>query len=407
MSDMYRPSRDEFTRLMDEFKPVPVLREIVGDFETPVASFKKIVKDDPAFLLESVEHGERWGRNSFIGLDPFLVMTSRDGKVSFEGAPPDVNLEAKTPLEQMRSVLEYFRPAEVGGLPPFHAGAVGYLGYDVVRYLENLPQTTLDDVGVPEMLLMFPRTILAFDHLKQKITLVSNGVPGDTYEEVVGRIERVVKQLAQPLSYQPANVRSAEIQLPQSTMTQEQYEKAVLRAQEYIAAGDIFQVVPSHRFSTTLEADPFDVYRVLRLINPSPYMFFLSHSEITVIGSSPEPLVQVQGRRIVQRPIAGTKPRGKTDEEDAAIEESFVNDEKERAEHVMLVDLARNDVGRVSEYGTVQVEELLVVEKYSHVMHLVSQVSGELREDCSAIDALFASFPAGTVSGAPKIRAME
>lgn len=407
MSEAYLPSKDDFARLVQEFNPVPVLKEIVGDFETPVASFRKIVKDEPAFLLESVEQGERWGRYSFIGLDPFLVMTSRDGEVSFEGNLPDLALEGKTPLEQMRTVLEHFSTPEVGGLPPFHSGAVGYLGYDVVRYLEKLPQTTLDDVGVPEMLLMFPRTIVAFDHLRQKITLVSNAVPGDTYDEAIGRIEDIVKRLGQPLDYLPADVRPVEVELPQSTMTQEQYEKAVLRAKEYIAAGDIFQVVPSHRFSTRLEADPFDVYRVLRLINPSPYMFFLNHPEIGVIGSSPEPLVRVQGKKIIQRPIAGTKPRGKTEAEDAAIEEAFLTDEKERAEHVMLVDLARNDVGRVAQYGTVVVEELLSVEKYSHVMHLVSQVSGQLRDECSALDALFASFPAGTVSGAPKIRAME
>lgn len=407
MSEVYLPSKDDFARLMEEFNPVPVLKEIVGDFETPVASFKKIVKDEPAFLLESVEQGERWGRYSFIGLDPFLVMTSRDGEVSFEGNLPDVALEGKTPLEQMRTVLQHFSTPVVGGLPPFHSGAVGYLGYDVVRYLEKLPQTTLDDVGVPEMLLMFPRTIVAFDHLRQKITLVSNAGPGDTYNKAIGRIEDVVQRLGRPLDYLPADVRPVDVELPQSTMTQEQYEKAVLKAKEYISAGDIFQVVPSHRFSTRLDADPFDVYRVLRLINPSPYMFFLNHPEIAVIGSSPEPLVRVQGKKIVQRPIAGTKPRGKTEAEDAAIEEAFLTDEKERAEHVMLVDLARNDIGRVSQYGTVVVEELLSVEKYSHVMHLVSQVSGQLRDECSAIDALFASFPAGTVSGAPKIRAME
>jgi anthranilate synthase component I len=408
----FLPSPDVFDRLASEYPVVPVWREVVADVETPVSAFLK-VQDGArhAFLLESVEGGERWGRYSFIGLDPFLVMTSRDGAVEWEGTPPlgaaAAVAEGRSPLEILRLVLEAYRTPALAALPPLHAGAVGYLGYDVVRYLERLPQTTVDEVGVPELMLMFPRSLLVFDHLKQVIAVVSNVVEGDTYEAAATRADALVEALGRPLRYRPVEPGEAEPELPPSSMTQEQYEAAVDNAKEHILAGDIFQVVLSHRFSAPLSADPFDVYRVLRLVNPSPYMFYLRHPEITVVGSSPEPLVKVQGRHVVQRPIAGTRPRGATEEEDAALSAELVADEKERAEHVMLVDLARNDVGRVSAFGSVNVDELMVVERYSHVMHIVSQVSGHLDEHRSALDALYASFPAGTVTGAPKIRAME
>jgi anthranilate synthase component 1 len=411
----YLPSVEDFERLAAEYPVVPVWREVVADVETPVSAFLKVSgPDEPghhAFLLESVEGGERWGRYSFVGLDPFLVMTSREGMVSWEGTPPPAAeaalAEGRTPLEVFRQVLESYRTPALAGLPPLHTGAVGYLGYDVVRYLERLPQTTVDEVGVPELMLMFPRSLLVFDHLRQRIAVVSNVVEGDSYWAAVARGDALVEALGRPLPYRPVEQRHAEPDLPGSSMTQEQYEHAVEQAKEHILAGDIFQIVLAHRFSTPLEADPFDVYRVLRLVNPSPYMFYLRHPEVTVIGSSPEPLVKVQGRTVIQRPIAGTRPRGQTDEEDAALAAELVADEKERAEHVMLVDLARNDVGRVSTYGSVKVDELMVVERYSHVMHIVSQVSGELADGLTALDALYASFPAGTVTGAPKIRAME
>lgn len=403
----YLPSQADFERLSSEFSVVPVFRDVIADLETPVSAFLKVAAGEQAFLLESVEHGERWGRYSFVGVDPFLVMTSHEGKVSWEGDPPSFAPRQGTPLEILQGVLEGYRAPALGGLPPLHGGAVGYLGYDVVRYLERLPHTTLDDVGVPELMMMFPRVLLAFDHFRQRVTVVSNVVQGDDYDKAIARIDQVVEGLGKPLAYEPVEARDVEVELPASTMTREQYESAIEKAKEYIFAGDIFQVVLSHRFSTRLTADPFDVYRLLRLINPSPYMFYLRHPEITVIGSSPEPLIKVQGTRVVQRPIAGTLPRGKTEEEDLALEKEILTDEKERAEHVMLVDLARNDVGRVCRYGSVKVEELMIVERYSHVMHLVSQVSGELSPGSTAIDALYASFPAGTLSGAPKIRAME
>jgi anthranilate synthase component 1 len=396
----YFPAREEFDALAAEYPVVPVWRRVISDLETPVSAFMKLCGDGPAFLLESVEHGERWGRYSFVGVDPFLVMTSKDGIVS------GTDSSESTPLEALRSVLEQHRSPHLDGLPPFFSGAVGYLGYDVVRYLERLPQTTKDDVGAPEMLLMFPRTVVAFDHLRQQATIVTNAT-GDGYDAALGRCEELAARLGSAIEYRPLELGEAGFEEPQSTMTREQYEQAVLKSKEYIAAGDIFQVVMSHRFSQPLRSDPFDVYRILRLVNPSPYMFFIRHPDITVLGSSPEPLVKVQGRHVTQRPIAGTRPRGSTPEEDQRIEEDFVSDIKERAEHVMLVDLARNDLGRVARYGSVSVEELMIVERYSHVMHLVSQVSAELADGKSALDALYDSFPAGTVSGAPKIRAME
>jgi len=409
----YRPSRDEFEGLAAEYPVVPVWSEVVGDLETPVSAFLKVGlrlgESRHAFLLESVEGGERWGRYSFIGVDPFLVMVCRDGEVTWEGELPAGARPAEggTPLEILRRVLESYQMPELAGLPPLHAGAVGYLGYDVVRYLERLPQTTTDDAGVPEMMLMFPRSLLVFDHLRQRVTVVSNVVAGDCYDDAVARSDELVACLGNPLPYRPLEIAPIEVTLPPSTMSREAFEEAVEAAREHIFAGDVFQVVLSQRFTAPFTADPFDVYRVLRLVNPSPYMFFLRHPDITVIGSSPEPLIKVQHGHVTQRPIAGTRPRGATEEEDLALEAELLADEKERAEHVMLVDLARNDVGRVCRYGSVTVDELMVVERYSHVMHMVSQVSGELAEGASAIDALYASFPAGTVSGAPKIRAME
>ncbi|MGH2704139.1 MAG: anthranilate synthase component I [Actinomycetota bacterium] len=403
----YLPAREEYEALAARFPVVPVWREVIADLETPVSAFLKIGSGERAFLLESVEHGERWGRYSFLGVDPFLVMSAREGKVQWEGSPPPGVPSEGTPLEILRGVLDAYPAPALAGLPPFHGGAVGYLGYDVVRYLERLPDTTSKDVDVPELLLMFTRTLLVFDHLRQRMTVVSNVVEGDDYDQAIARSEDLVARLGEPLAYRPISAGKAEVTLPPSTMSREDYEAAVERAKEYILAGDIFQVVPSQRFSMPLAADPFDVYRILRLVNPSPYMFFVRHPEITVIGSSPEPLIKVQGRHVLQRPIAGTRPRGATDEEDLALEHELLADEKERAEHVMLVDLARNDIGRVARYGSVHIDELMVVERYSHVMHLVSQVSGELDEGRTGLDALYASFPAGTVTGAPKIRAME
>jgi anthranilate synthase component I len=404
------PTRERFEELATQFNAVPVWTEVIADLETPVSTYMKLTSgadpSSPSFLLESVEHGERWGRYSFVGIDPYLVMTSHDGEVELRGLAVN-DLGEGTPLDKVRALLQHFSAPLIPELPPLTAGGVGFLGYDVVRYLERLPQTTLADVELPELMLIFARTLFVFDHLRQRITVVSNVVDGDTYEDAVERTGKLIAMLGEPLVYSPREAHGVDVELPPSTMAEQDYHDAVNKAKEYIRAGDIFQFVPSHRFAAPLKGDPLDVYRMLRLVNPSPYMFFLRHPEITMIGSSPEPLIKVQGRRVIQRPIAGTRPRGTTEEEDLAHEESLLADEKERAEHIMLVDLARNDIGRVSRFGTVEVEEFMVVERYSHVMHLTSQVAGELAEGKTGLDALYASFPAGTVSGAPKIRAME
>jgi len=406
----YSPSKERFDELAKQFNIVPVWTEVIADLETPVSTYMKLVQGadpaSPSFLLESVEHGERWGRYSFVGVDPFLVMTSHGGKVELKGHLPN-GLAEGTPLEKIRELLSRFSAPFIPELPPLSAGGVGFLGYDVVRYLEELPQTTLADVDFPELMLIFARTVFVFDHLRQRITVVSNVVDHDGYEQAIERTRKLVAKLGEPLRYVPKEAHKAEFDLPPSTMKEQDYHDAVNKAKEYIQAGDIFQVVPSHRFSAPVEGDPLEIYRMLRLVNPSPYMFFLRHPEITMIGSSPEPLIKVNGRRVIQRPIAGTRPRGETEEEDLDHEKSLLADEKERAEHVMLVDLARNDIGRVSTYGSVEVEEFMVIERYSHVMHMTSQVAGELAEGKTGLDALYASFPAGTVSGAPKIRAME
>ncbi|MGQ0679767.1 MAG: anthranilate synthase component I [Actinomycetota bacterium] len=410
MTLQFAPGPERFAELAAQFNVVPVWTEVIADLETPVSTYMKLVEgaapDSISYLLESVEHGQRWGRYSFVGVDPFLVATSHEGEVKLTGQVPG-DVRAATPLETVRRLLGSFSAPVLPELPPLIAGGVGYLSYDVVRYLEKLPQTTLADVAVPELMLIFARTLFIFDHLRQQITVVTNVVGDETYEGAIDRTNELIARLGRPLPYPPKALAKVDFELPPSTMSEQEYHEAVNRAKEYIRAGDIFQVVASHRFSAPLAGDPFDVYRMLRLVNPSPYMFFLKHPEITLVGSSPEPLIRVTGRRVIQRPIAGTRPRGATDEQDLAHEQSLLTDEKERAEHVMLVDLARNDVGRVSTYGSVEVEEFMVVERYSHVMHLTSQVAGELAEGMTALDALYASFPAGTVSGAPKIRAME
>jgi anthranilate synthase component 1 len=409
----YAPSRQEFLRLAREHTLVPVWREVLGDLETPVGAYRALGGEPGSFLLESVERGERWGRYSFIGCDPFLVMTARDGRVSFEGPAPAEAQEAPDPLAALERALAAYRAPALAGLPPLHGGAVGYVGYDCVRYVERLPQTTVDDLGLPELWLLFTGRLLVFDHLRQRLTVISNVAigedPGRQYDEAVDAAEALVARLTRPtprgrpaspvLDVDPGEVRS--------NVGRDAFLAMVARAKEYIAAGDVFQVVLSQRFEMPTRADPFDVYRVLRLINPSPYMYYLSYPGLAVVGSSPEPHVRVVGREAIIRPIAGTRPRGASEEEDAKLAEELLSDVKERAEHVMLVDLARNDLGRVSTPGSVRVDELMQIERYSHVMHIVSQVRGELAPGRSAFDAFKWAFPAGTVSGAPKIRAME
>lgn len=408
----YSPSREEFLGLAREYTLVPVWREVLGDLETPVGAYRKLTEPN-SFLLESVEHGERWGRYSFIGCQPFLVMSSIEGAVRFEGDPPSEAVGAPDPLAALERALAAYRAPALPGLPPLHGGAVGYLGYDVVRYIERLPQTTTDDLRLPELWLLFTGRLLVFDHLRQRLTVISNVAigedPGSQYDEAVDGAEALVARLADtPSQARPISpALEADPGEVRSNVDRETFLANVRRAKENIAAGDIFQVVLSQRFETPTSADPFDVYRVLRLINPSPYMFFLRYPDLSVIGSSPEPLIKVVGREAVSRPIAGTRPRGATEDEDRKLAEELLADSKERAEHVMLVDLARNDLGRVCVPGTVRVEELMIIERYSHVMHIVSEVRGEITPGRTAFDAFRWAFPAGTVSGAPKIRAME
>ncbi|MFA5889597.1 MAG: anthranilate synthase component I [Actinomycetota bacterium] len=409
----YQPSRDEFLRLSREYTLVPVWREVLGDLETPVGVYRKLGAEPNSFLLESVEHGERWGRYSFIGVRPFSVMTSRDGEVTFEGAVPSAAAGAPDPLTALERALNSYSAPRLAGLPPLHGGAVGYVGYDCVRYIERLPQTTTDDLALPELWLLFTGQLLVFDHLRQRMSVISNVVIGDDpaaqYDEAVAAAEELVARISTATG--PSRLDAPRFDAPvdglRSNQSPRDYMAKVERAQEYIATGDIFQVVPSQRFECDTTADPFDVYRVLRLINPSPYMFYLQFPGTAIVGSSPEPHLRVFGREATIRPIAGTRPRGADEAEDAKLAADLIDDEKERAEHVMLVDLARNDLGRVCVPGTVRVDELMTIERYSHVMHIVSSVRGELAEGRTAFDALKASFPAGTVSGAPKIRAME
>ncbi len=414
-----RPSRDEFRTLAREYTVIPVWREVLADLETPVSAFAKLVGDGEGFLLESVEHAERWGRFSFIGRDPVVTLIGRGSDVVAFGDLPDGVPTDRGALAALEALLAHHRAPTFEDLPPFHGGVVGYLGYDVVREVERLPDVPEDPVGWPDAVLALTGHVTAFDHFRQRLFLIENVFthPGlddaaldDAYDRALGRIDTLVAELARPLPYTPSPPPASGLSdLPPFTqpMTSPQYRRAVEVAKEHILAGDIFQVVLAQRFDLEGEYDPFAVYRVLRQVNPSPYMYIVRHAEATLVGSSPEPMVQVADGRVISRPIAGTRFRGRNEEHDRRLAAELSEDPKERAEHVMLVDLARNDVGRVVSFGSEQVDELMTLERYSHVMHLTSQVSGELAPGRSAVDVLRATFPAGTVSGAPKVRAME
>jgi anthranilate synthase component 1 len=412
-----RPSRDEFRALARDHTVVPVWAEVLGDLETPVAAYAKLVGDAPGFLLESVEHGERWSRFSFVGRDPVATLVLRDGVVGVDGSLPVAVPRDQGILAALETLLHTYRAPVIPELPPLHGGLMGYLGYDVVREVERLPAVPEDDRHFPDAVMSMIGSLAAFDHWRQRVTMIES-VPvldltgdalDDAYDAAVASIERGVANLARPLPYVPVEPPSVDDVLPdtKSSMPDGLYQQAVAVAKEHIVAGDIFQVVLAQRYDLQLDADPFDVYRVLRQINPSPYMYFVRHSELTIVGSSPEPMVKVLDGKVISRPIAGTRRRGRTDEHDRRMAAELTEHPKERAEHVMLVDLARNDVGRVARFGTVHVDELMTLERYSHVMHLTSQVSGDLIDGLGPIDVLRATLPAGTVSGAPKVRAME
>jgi len=420
---MYHPSKSEFATLAERGNLIPVYRELLADMETPVSAFKKLTREKPqhAFLLESVEGGENLARYSFLGATPHLVMRSKGKTVTIEqeGNVTNRTLQGdEDPLSVLEAYMNRFRfvaptPHQVGEeLPRFCGGAVGYLGYDMVRFFEDIPDNTLDDLQLPDCEFMFTDTLLIFDHVKHKIKVLTNAVvdgPAEhVYEEAVRRIETVVEKLRQPLT--PPRLSTPPLSAGigyVSNFSRDAFEAAVQRCKEYIAAGDIFQVVLSQRLSVELKADAFDVYRALRTVNPSPYMFFLTFGDLCLIGSSPEILVTEDRGVVRTRPLAGTRRRGRNPAEDLALERELLADEKELAEHIMLVDLGRNDIGRVCIPGSVHPTELMKVERYSHVMHIYSDVVGRLRPDKTQFDVLRACFPAGTVSGAPKIRAME
>ncbi len=407
------PDFKTFSQLTRDATLIPIARTISADLLTPVAAFLALAEREPySFLLESVEGGERIGRYTFLGIRPYMVVSGRGEEVVIRRGKK-VEKQNASLLEVLRAALREHKPANVPGLPPFTAGAVGYFAYDAVRHFERLPSLAKDDLQLPDGVFMFYDRLLAFDHLRHQLHIlaaadVRHEKPRAAYDRAVADVDALEKKLVSGLRIRRLSPehKPAKIKLHARTKPND-FLQSVKTAKEYIGAGDIFQVVLSQRLDFPLPAAPFDIYRSLRTVNPSPYMYFLHMDDLQVIGSSPEMLVKVSNRTLEYRPIAGTYKRGATPEEDARLEEHLRTNEKERAEHVMLVDLGRNDLGRVSEYGSVRVKDLMYVERYSHVMHLVSALEGKLRKDLDALDAFAACFPAGTLSGAPKVRAME
>ena len=398
---MYYPGLEEVKKLKGQGNLVPIYREVVADLETPVSAFLKINRGGYSFLLESVEGGQQLARYSFIGTEPYKVMTT-SGKDNID------------PLPLIAGELDKYKLVPVAGLPRFNGGAVGYLSYETATRFEKLPSPDADPLGLPEAFFMFVDTMLVYDHVTHMIKVLSHvSLEGDIdedYRKAVARIDDLIDRLNQPLKVIPnhnSSTRPSGNSELSSNFPREEFEQSVLKIKQYITAGEAIQVVLSQRLAQHTDAAPFSIYRALRSINPSPYMFFLDFNDFHIIGASPEMLVRVEDDAVMTRPLAGTRRRGKDPAEDAILEQELRNDEKERAEHIMLVDLGRNDIGRISEPGTVTLSDLMDIERYSHVMHLVTHVQGKLRKDMTAFDALRACFPAGTVSGAPKIRAME
>ena len=417
---MYYPGKNEFARLAKTSNLIPVYREIDADTETPVSCFLKIDNNAYSYLLESVEGGEKIARYSFLGSNPSLVFKSKGRRIELINRPkPGGRLTTerfvtkKDPLFEIKRLMNKYSFAPVKGLPRFCGGFVGYIGYDMVRFFEDIPDKNPDDLNLPDAIFMLTDTILIFDHVDRKIKVVSNahiekasGIDA-AYEEAIGKIDLLVKKLAAPARAIKPKTKSGRIAVS-SNMTRGQFSSIVRRAKKYIRQGDIIQAVLSQRFEIDLKGTrPFDTYRYLRSINPSPYMYYLNFGEAKLVGSSPEIMVRCEDRIVEVRPIAGTRPRGRDPEEDEKLQRELLADPKERAEHIMLVDLGRNDVGRVCGFKTVKTPELMVIEKYSHVMHIVSDVVGRLKAGKDAYDVIRAVFPAGTVTGAPKVRAME
>jgi anthranilate synthase component 1 len=426
-SNLIQPSRKEFSALAKKHTLVPVYRILTADLETPVSAFLRAAwQERECFLLESVENGEQVGRYTFIGLNPYKRIVARGQQIDITEGRRTTRIEGDI-FHVLRDALSGHKPARIAGLPPFTAGAVGFFAYDAVRQIERLPNHAKDELGVPDACLLFFDEVLAFDHVRKQIWMVATAdvsvsKPADAYVRAIKRLAKLEKRLATPLPKLPRARTTKQMEVKRRT-SKKSFLAAVERTKEYIAAGDIFQAVLSQRLDLSIGMDTFQVYRSLRTVNPSPYMYFLrftpdgplrsaktttkSSNTIELAGSSPELLVRVHDRKVEYRPIAGTRPRGANEAEDLRLEEEMMHDEKERAEHVMLVDLGRNDVGRVSEFGSVKVDRLMFVERYSHVMHIVSAIEGRLKPELTAVDALRACFPAGTLSGAPKVRAME
>ena len=409
---MAYPDFAAFLELSRQGNLIPVYREIMADMDTPVTAFNKLDDGCFSFLLESIEGGEKWGRYSFLGSSPSLIVRSKRNTIEIIENGTTTTLTSNDPLGSIRDILARFTPVEVDGLPRFFGGAVGYMCYDMVRYFESLPTEKPALIDAYDSYFLITDTIVIFDTMSQKIKVVSNAhldgnsSPEEAYQKAVENIEAIIKRLRRPLStgsVPPVATRS-EIS---SNMSREAFEEMVEKCKEYVRSGDIIQVVVSQRFSGDITVDPFTIYRVLRTLNPSPYMFFLRLNDTVIVGASPEVMVRKEGDRVELRPIAGTRHRGATLAEDQQLADELLADPKELAEHVMLVDLGRNDLGRVCTTGSVAVTELMVIERYSHVMHIVSNLQGQLKADCDAFDLVRATFPAGTLSGAPKVRAMQ
>ncbi len=417
---MYSPTPDQFLKLAAQGNLIPVTRRILADIETPLSAYRKIRGQGESFLFESVEGGEHLGRYSFVGCNPRAIIRQdgqhvqmiENGRITESFV---VGQNAKDGLQVVERVMKKFRAVPVPGLPRFTGGAIGFIGYEFIHDVESVvPRPPQDDLQTPVMYFLIADQLLIFDRVAQAITILVNAIledaenPAEAYENAVGEIERLVSLLEQPSEHQPVSLPAETPSIPfESNMTNEKFGANVLKAKAYITAGDIIQVVGSQRFSAPVKASPIDIYRAARSVNPSPYMFLLELDGFSLVGASPEIHVRCEEGRVEIRPIAGTRRRGKTEDEDKALEKELLADPKERAEHVMLVDLARNDIGRVCDFGSVQVKELMTIERYSHVMHIVTQVEGKLSADNTLYDLMRATFPAGTVSGAPKIRAMQ
>ena len=415
---MYFPTLAEVQNLSASYSFIPVRMSLLADQETPIRLYQKVRTHD-SFLLESVEGGARWARFSFIGMNPFQTVEAKGEEITVKRRNGESTVRVGNPVTFLREEVDRYKSPKLAGFPRLSGGAVGFFGYNTLHYFEDLPPHRKEALQLPDLRFLFVDEMIAFDHLKQEIQVIVNlhveegDTPADIehkYSQVCERLEQLANKVSAPAQVDrriPVERQTSTSLAVEANMSREQYEQMVVRAKEYIAAGDIFQVVLSQRFSVKTEVDPFAVYRLLRRLNPSPYMYYLEYAGETIVGTSPELLVRVEDKKVEMRPIAGTRKRGASPQEDEELAADLLADEKERAEHYMLLDLGRNDVGRVSTYGSVKVEEALVIENYSHVMHMVSHVTGELREGLHSFDALLSAFPAGTVSGSPKLRAME